>query len=56
MIETFQEIIQRLATHKASSSIRHEDIKADFSNFYMEFQAKCSDMSRSKMDDKRNNL
>lgn len=44
MIETFQEIIQLLASEKTSKKNRTEEIKEDFGSFFDEFRRRASEI------------
>jgi hypothetical protein len=51
MIETFQEIIDKLATTKTNNiqNARIEEVKEDFNGFYSEFQSRMHQLNKSRM-------
>jgi hypothetical protein len=49
MIETFQEIIQLLANKQTSTTIKSDEIRNDFQNFYEEFNSRVDDISRNNL-------
>jgi hypothetical protein len=49
MIETFQEIIDKLATTKTNShNAKLEEVKEEFNGFYSEFESRMQELNKSR--------